>query len=96
MIVERPGIERADLRDAVHESLRRGGWIRLLEAAYDAECEECDDEGIAGLDHPDDTIEEIIDEHVDTIEDVCDAFALHTVISREGALVFPRSVPKAA
>jgi hypothetical protein len=96
MIVERPGIERADLRDAVHESLRRGGWIRLLEAAYDAECEECDDEGIAGLDHPDDTIEEIIDEHVDTSEDVCDAFALHTVISREGALVFPRSVPKAA
>lgn len=96
MIVERPGIERGDLRDAVYESMRRGGWVRLIEENYEAESETCDDDELARLEHPDDTIEEIIDEYVDTIEDVCGAFPLHTVISRQGSLVFARSVPKAA
>ena len=96
MIVERPGIEPDDLRDAVYESLRRGGWVKLIEDAYEAECECCDDDEILRLDPPGETIEEIIDEHVDTIEDVCEAFALHTVISRQGSLVFPRSMPKVA
>jgi len=97
MIVERPGIERADLRDAVHESLRRGGWIELIEDEFKAECERSDEEAAALLlRHPDDTIEEIIDEHVETIEDVCAAFPLHTVICRQGSLVFPRMMPNAA
>ena len=96
MIVERPTIGPDDLRDAVHESLRRGGWINLIESAYDAECEQCSDEKAAGVDHPDDTVREIIDENVETIEDVCDAFPLHTVICRQGSLVFARSLPAAA
>jgi hypothetical protein len=96
MIVDRPTIGPDDLRDAVHESLRRGGWINLLESAYDAECEQCDGERAAGVGHPDDTVREIIDEHVETIEDVCDAFPVHTVICRQGSLVFARSLPAAA
>ncbi|MDX2381707.1 MAG: hypothetical protein QNM02_18340 [Acidimicrobiia bacterium] len=97
MVVERPAIGRDDLRDAVCESLRRGGWVRLLEEVYEADSEErSDDLSMAGREHPDDAIEEIIDEHVDTIVDVCDSFPLHTVISRQGSLVFSRMVPKAA
>ncbi len=98
MIVERPAIGRDDLRDAVHESLRRGGWIQLIEDAYAADCEDCggDNDAIARIEHPHDTIEEIIDEHVDTIVDVCESFPPQTVICRQGSLVFPRSIPKAA
>jgi hypothetical protein len=97
MIVERPGIERDDLRDAVHESLRRGGWIELIEDAYEADCKEIERLGmVAGLQAPDAAVEEIIDEHVETIEDVCNAFPLHTVICRQGSLVFPRAMPNAA
>jgi len=95
MVVDRPGIGRDDLRDAIYDWLDRGGYVDIVrEIAELAAADECDDP-----DHwrdPDDTIEEIIDEHVEVIEWICAQFAEGTVVCRSGAEVFARAMPSAA
>jgi hypothetical protein len=94
MVVDRPGVTEVDLRDAVFDWLDRGGWIELLESAaierslLGGDPDEFDD--------VDDTIESIIDEHVETIREVCATYPEGSVLMRRGPLVMTRSQPFAA
>jgi len=97
MVVDRPGVTEADLRDAVYDWLDRGGWIDLLEqTAVDrsvaAGHEGCLDE----YDDIDAMVDSVIDEHVDMIMEVCSSFPEGPVIVRRGPLVAARSHPFAA
>ncbi len=94
MIVERPGVTDADLREAVYDWLDRGGWIDLLEQTstdrgVDDHIHDIDD-GV------DDIVESIIDEHLEMISEICTSFPEGTVIVRRGHLVAARSHPFAA
>jgi hypothetical protein len=85
MVVERPGVTEADLRDAVHDWLERGGWIELLEQT-----------GMSDPDEIDSIVNAVIDEHLDMILEVCDAYPEGTVVTRFGQFVAARSHPFAA
>jgi hypothetical protein len=85
MVVERPGVTEADLRDAVHDWLERGGWIELLEQT-----------GMSDLDEIDSIVNAVIDEHLDMILEVCAAYPEGTVVTRFGPFVAARQHPFAA
>jgi hypothetical protein len=99
MVVDRPGITEADLRDAIEQWLDRSGWIRLIE---EAAVERSFAAGLGGClgsaeeDEIDDMIGALVDEHVDMIGDVCSAFPVGTVVVRRGDLVSARRHPMAA
>lgn len=82
MIVERSGVSRDDLRDAVYDWLDRGGWFDLVEQD-DREFEE-------------DLVQNMVDEHIEMIDNVCMSFPVGTVLGRSGSLVASRSMPTAA
>jgi len=84
MIVDRPGVTGADLRDAVYDWLDRGGWIELLEEQHN---DVVDVEEI---------VDALIDEHVEMIADVCASFPEGTVVVRRGVMISARSHPFAA
>jgi len=90
MVVDRPAVTVEDLRDAVYDHLDRGGWIDLLQ---DAERERHGPDAALEVDE---LVETIIDDHVETIEQVCSAFPVGTVVTRRGPLVSARSVRPAA
>lgn len=92
MIVDRPGVTEEDLRDAIYDWLDRGGWIDLIEQGAD-ERNDLDDDP---FEYPDSRIEDMIDEHLEMINDVCASFQLGTVLSRRGPLISSRSMPAAA
>jgi hypothetical protein len=98
MVVDRPGVTEMDLRDAVFDWLDRGGWIELLEAAAAERAVHGSGNGFHDdeSDDVDDTIESIIDEHVETIREVCSAYPEGSVLVRRGPLVMTRSHPFAA
>jgi hypothetical protein len=96
MVVDRPGVTEQDLRDAVHDWLDRGGWIDLLEDTAADRAATDDGSGFAGLDDVDDIVEAIIDEHVETITDVCSSYPPGTVVVRRGRWLSARSFPAAA
>ncbi len=79
VVVDLPLLTKADLRNAVADSLERGGWVDLLPP-----------------DEADEVIGEIIDEHVECIEEVSAAFGAGSIIGRSGPRVFERSVAEAA
>lgn len=89
MVVARPGVTEADLRDAVYDWLGRGGWIDLL-------ADHCDVDDIVDHCDVDDIVESVIDEHVESIREICTSFTEGTVIVRRGTLVAARSHPFAA
>lgn len=93
MVVERPELNEHDLRDAVDEWLRRSGWRDLIQQA--TEDGEYEVDGVRP-DDPDAVIEELIDEHLEKIEMVCDVFPEGTVVVRRGDLVRARLLPRAA
>jgi hypothetical protein len=95
MIAERPGVTDDDLRDAVFDWLDRSGWIDLFEETA-RERLESSDGAIDPGDDVDELIESIIDEHVDSIHQVCSAHPAGTVVVRLGSLVSARSYPTAA
>jgi hypothetical protein len=72
MVVERVGIDHAQVRQALQDALTREGWLQHLGA----------DEAI-----------EVVEEHLEAIEQVCRAFPIGTVVRRAGELVFDRSQP---
>lgn len=92
MVVDRPAIDRDDLRQAIYDWLDRGGYVEVVREI--AELAADDDPG--GWDDPDETIEEIVDEHVEVIEMICAQFAEGTVVCRSGPNVHARAVPSAA
>jgi hypothetical protein len=99
MVVERPGITEADLRDAVVDWLDRSGWIRLI---HDAAVERSVAAGLHGCigvgeaDEIDSMIAALVDEHLEMISDVCSDFPAGTVVTRRGELVSARRQPSAA
>jgi hypothetical protein len=93
MVVERPGIDERDLRDAVGDWLDRTGWADLIREATEAGEYEVDGEV---PNDPDLVIDELIDEHVEVIERVCRSFPVGTILVRRGDRVFARAVPEAA
>jgi hypothetical protein len=99
MVVNRPGVTEADLRDAVYDWLDRGGWIDLLEqTAVDRSIAAGHDGHLAidEYDSIDTMVDSIIAEHVDMIHEVCSSFPEGTVVVRRGPLVAARSHPFAA
>ena len=90
MVVDRPGVTVADLRDAVYAYLERGGWIDLLE---ETELERSGPDGLLDVEV---VVDAIIDEHVEVIEQVCSSYEVGTVLVRRGALVAARSPRRAA
>lgn len=95
MVVDRPGVTESDLRDAVYDWLDRGGWIELLEQTADDRTAALHDD-IARSDEIDWIVEGIIDEHVELMRQVCDAYPEGSIIVRHGTLVSTRSYPSAA
>jgi hypothetical protein len=85
IVADLPLIDIADLRDAVLDSLERGGWLDVLEHCAE---EHGDD--------PLEVIEEIIDEHVEVIGQICAAYPVGTVVNRLNDLVTARHLPSAA
>ncbi len=99
MVVNRPGVTEADLRDAVYDWLDRGGWIDLLEqTAVDRSIAAGHDGDLAidEYDTIDTMVDSIIAEHLDMIHEVCSSFPEGTVVVRRGPLVAARSHPFAA
>jgi len=84
MIADLPHVTESELRDVIADWLDRSGWTELLEAAGHT-----DDEVAA-------TLDEIIDEHVETIGLICSSFDVGTVIERSGTTVSARMAPRAA
>ena len=94
MVVDLPHVTATDLRDAVHDSLVRGGWLDLLrQAAWPVGGDPGD--RAADVD-PEAELRDIVDEHVDAIAAVCAAFPVGTVVGRHGPEVVARSLPTAA
>ena len=99
MVVNRPGVTEADLRDAVYDWLDRGGWIDLLEQTVVDRSVAAGQDGHLAIDEYDtlDTmVDSIIAEHLDMIHEVCSSFPEGTVVVRRGPLVAARSHPFAA
>jgi hypothetical protein len=93
MIVDRPGVTDEDLRDAIYDWLDRSGWIDLIERAAD-ERNDLDED--APLEYADDTVEHMVADHLEMINDVCASFPIGAVLSRRGPLISSRSMPTAA
>jgi len=93
MIVDRPGVTEEDLHDAIYDWLDRGGWIDLVEqeTAERIRPDECPPSESAS-----DTINDMINDHLETIIEVCASFPVGTVLGRRGPLVAARSMPAAA
>jgi hypothetical protein len=97
MVVDRPGVTEADLRDAVHDYLDRGGWIELFEEAAQVADDRDGVETFLGDFHDvDEMIAAIVDEHVEAIIEICDAVPVGAVVQRCGDLVSIRSLRQAA
>jgi hypothetical protein len=71
MVVERPEIDPCRLRDALHDSLDRQGWLRGLEG---------------------DEVQEVLDDHLDAIQMVCDHFEVGAVVGRRESAVYIRAL----
>jgi hypothetical protein len=75
MVADLPHVTPEDLRDAIHESLERQGWLDLV---------------------PEHEWHELVDEHVEAIERIVDAFQVGTVLCRDGDIIFARRTELAA
>lgn len=95
MVVDRPELTRDDLRDAVRDWLDRGGWPDLL-ATDVSECRGLDRDHIDVSVEVERIIEEVIDEHVDSIRLVCRSFPVGAIVTRHGDLVRERWLPSVA
>ena len=91
MVADLPHISAADLRGAILDWLERSGWRELLAAGVDGTGDAADPTVDV-----DDQLDEIADEHVETITQICALFEPGTVIEREGCLVRARAYPAAA
>ncbi len=88
MVADLPHISAADLRGAILDWLERSGWRDLLAAGAE--------ERLGSTADVDEQLDEIADEHIETITQICAMFEPGTVIEREGCLVRARAYPAAA
>lgn len=95
MVVDRPELSPDDLRGAVRDWLDRGGWIDLLTDDVSAS-RSLDPDDVRVRSEVDELVEDIVDDHVDTIGLVCRSFPVGTVVTRDGDLVRERWFPSVA
>lgn len=93
MIVDRPGVTEAALRERIHAWLDCAGTIDLIVQA--SEAGEYDVDGVR-CDDPVAAVDELVDAHVAEIRAVCARYPVGTVVSRLGQLVAPRHIDAAA
>ena len=89
MVVDRPELTEAVLRDLIHEWLECCGSIDLV-----AEASEAGEYEVAGvrITDPVAAVDDLVSAHVDEIRAICTEFAVGTIVSRLGQLVAPRPV----
>ncbi|NNE10645.1 MAG: hypothetical protein HKN41_00180 [Ilumatobacter sp.] len=93
MVVDRPGVTEAALRERIHDWLDCAGTIDLIVQASEAGEYEVD--GVC-VDDPVAAVDELVSAHVDEIRAICARFPVGTVVSRLGQLVAPRHLDAAA
>jgi len=93
MVVERPGVSEAVLRERIHGWLDCNGSIDAIAQAVHA-----GDYEVAGqlVDDPVEAVAELVAAHVDEIREICATYPVGTVLSRMGQLVAPRAWADAA
>lgn len=84
-VADRPNLDRAELRRAIHNLLDEVGWIADVVQAIEADRAD----GITDVDDPVWAVECMIDDHLAQIDEICSTFPVGTVLSRLGDLVAP-------
>jgi len=93
MIVDRPGVTASILRERLHGWLDCTGTVDAVVQAVEAgryEVHGC------VVDDPVAAVAELVDAHLDEINEICANFPVGTVVSRMGQLVAPRAWSEAA
>ena len=93
MVADRPGVDVARLRQAIHDWLDAQGTIDLIVQAVDGGGFELD--GLV-LDDPVEAVSHLVDDQVALIQTICAEFGEGAIVSRMGTLVSQRVRPKAA
>lgn len=93
MVVDRPGVTEAILRERIH------GWLDCTGAVDSiVQAVEAGEYEVAGetFHDPVAAVAELVDAHVDEMREICANYPVGTVLSRMGQLVAPRTYTKAA
>jgi hypothetical protein len=93
MVVERPGVTEAILRERLH------GWLDCTGAVDSiVQAVEAGEYEVAGqrFDDPVAAVAELVDAHIDEMREICASYPVGTTVSRLGQLVAPRSWTEAA
>ena len=90
MVADRPHLTEEDLRDVLHGWLEREGWSDLFARSLAERPDPVFGDDVDAM------LAEIVDEHVGAITDVCDTFAVGSVVHRSGDLVTVRGIADAA
>jgi hypothetical protein len=93
MVVDRPGVTEATLRERLHNWLDCNGTIDLVVQAvehgdYEVAGERFDD-AVAAVD-------DLVAAHLQEVREICAAYPVGTLLSRMGQLVAPRAIAEAA
>jgi hypothetical protein len=95
MIADLAHVTEADLRQAITDWLDGSGWTDLFRSASNVDDDD-DDEFIGDFDDIDSMIDSMVDEHIEVITEICEAFPVGTIVERSGTRVRARSIPFAA
>lgn len=91
MVADLPHLSEGDLRQAISDWLDSSGWTDLFRDAAES------DAGLSGpFDDVDEMLDALVDEHLELIAEVCDAFPVGSVLERAGTIVQERTWPAAA
>ncbi len=93
MVVDRPGVTEAILRERLHRWLDCQGTIDRVVQAVEAGEYEVDGRP---FDDPVAAVDELISDHISEIRAICERFCVGTMVSRMGPLVAPRVIDRAA
>lgn len=93
MVVDRPGVTAAELRQSIHDWLDEQGIVDVVVQASEAGEYEVDGYRVTD---PVAAVRDLVDAHVAEIDEICANFAEGTVVSRLGNLVSPRVMRLAA
>jgi hypothetical protein len=90
MIVDLPHLTEEDLRDVLHGWLEREGWSDLFARSLAERPDPVFGDDVGAM------LDEIVDEHIEAITEVCAAFDVGSVVHRSGQRVAVRGLADAA